>query len=163
MAKPVESQTFRPALTSRKGEIGSWVSFFIAVFSGWVLLRQGSSLVWFIALFAALFLFVAIGTTLANWMERKTILTIQPEGVFFTNGLRRVFLKWEEIKELRILPARWGNSVHVIGDQAHFHYLLGGQVSVMGRGRERIGFTQGEQILKILMSRTGLTPLNSSS
>lgn len=121
--------------------------------------RQGSSLAGFMILFLVLFFFVAAGTSLSNWMERRSVLGIGPAGISFTNGLRQVSLAWDQIEEVHVLPGRWGKSVHVIGAEGHFHFQLGGKVVVMGQERERMGFSEGEQILGELFRQTDLKPV----
>lgn len=149
-------QYYRPVSTSRRGEFGGWFLVLLSGFAYWIMARQGSSLAGFMILFIALFLFVAAGTSLSNWMERRSVLGISPGGISFANGLRRVSLAWNAVQEVHVLPGRWGKSVHVIGSDAHFHFRLGGKVVVMGKERERMGFQEGELILGAIFQNTEL-------
>ena len=149
-------QEYRPVSTSRRGELSGWMLVLLCGFAWWVVSRQGSSLAAFIIIFLILFLIVAAGTSLSNWMERHSVLRISSTGIDFTNGLRKVSLTWEQIEEVQVLPSRWGKSVHVIGTEGHFHFQLGVKVELIGREIDRVGFPDGEKILGELFRNTDL-------
>lgn len=156
-----QKQLFRPLPTSRRAEASSWFLVLLSAFGWWALNSQGSSLATFMLFFLLIFLFVAAGTSLSNWIERHTQLELYPEGLHFRNGLRNIQLKWDEIQQVHVLPSRWGKAVHVIGEQQHFHFQLAGEVMFMGREREKVGFEEGEEILRTILEKTGLRPVQS--
>jgi hypothetical protein len=157
MAAPADpSREYRPALSSRKNELTGWFLVLLTGGAWWVISTRSSSLSLFIPLFFLLFLFLAAFTSLANWIERRTLLRISPSGVHFQNGLRDVSLAWSEINEVHILPSRWGQAVHILGENRHFHFQLAGEVTVMGKPQQRVGFLEGQQILSELLSNTQL-------
>lgn len=152
-------QEFRPISTSRRSEIGSWFMVAASGFAWWILSQQGSSLAIFMILFLLLFLFLAAGTSLANWMERRTILRIQADELNFSNGLRDVSLAWNKIQQVHVMPSRWGRSVHVFGEFKHFHFKMAGNVNVLGQTSARVGFENGVEILQTIIERSGLQPV----
>jgi len=89
-------------------------------------------------------------------MDRQTRLQLFPDGVAYENGLRRVRLMWGEIRQVRVLPARWGKSVQVIGETAHFEFKTLGEVKFRGELRGRTGFAQDEAILAAIIRAAGL-------
>lgn len=147
--------------TSRRAEASSWFLVLVSGFGWWVFNSQGSSLATFMLLFLLIFLFVAAGTSLSNWMERHTQLELYEDGLHFHNGLRNIDLQWEKIQQVHVLPSRWGKAVHVIGERQHFHFQLAGEVMLMGQSRAKVGFEQGEQILRTILEKTGLRPAES--
>ena len=109
------NREFRPELIPRKGEWTAWILAIIAS-SVWLTLRWRLLDVPVAALiFVAFLLLSASSISLGNWVDRKTVLSLSPAGVSFRNGLRNVSLKWDQIRELRVLPDRWGERVHIWG------------------------------------------------
>ena len=151
-----ERRVFHPELASRRGELIAWGSA-VLVNGTWIgLLLFGQPLsFWLLILGIPLFL-VAVGISLANWMDRKAVITLDTEGIFFSNGLRRVQLKWFEIQEVRVLPAQWGRKVQVFGEQSYFGFHTLGEVKANGRVLGRTGFVDGERILEQILDRGDL-------
>ncbi len=157
--KPVtEIHTFRPVLVPRRGEAYAWGSTLL-LFGGMALwaLFTGTPPPGFFWLFVAFFGLSALSISLGNWMDRHTLLRLQPEGVYFTNGLRRVFLPWKDIQRVRVAPDELGKRVHVQGTTGHFTFRTLSQVKVEGRLQGAFGFAEGESILAHIVSAAGLT------
>ncbi len=145
-----EQETFTPELLSRRGEWNAWIFAFAATV-GLVIIRAWAivpSWVWF---FVAFLYFSAFAISLGNWMDRRTRLTLFPDGVAYENGLRRARLVWDEIQKVRVLPARWGQTVQVIGKSSYFSFNTLGEVKFRGELRGRTGFAQGDAILDIVI------------
>ena len=81
-------------------------------------------------------------------MDRKTEMRIDNDRVAFTNGLRNVEMTWEEIQEVRAIPARWGKKVQVIGEKSYFGFQTLAEVTMMEEVKGRFGFVEGEDILR---------------
>lgn len=153
---------FRPVIASRRSELSAW---FLTLLSGgaWLVLAlRDSPPTLFIPLFFFLFIFTAIGASLGNWIDRRTVLRLKPEGLDFENGLRKVEMNWEEIQEIQIIPSRWGQAVHVLGNGAHFRFRILANVVVLGKASERIGFEDGDKILGEILKKTGLQRVQRS-
>ena len=73
------------------------------------------------------------------------------------NGLRHVSFGWDEIRQVNVIPLRWGKSVQVIGDGAHFEFRTLGEVQYQGEIRGRLGFAEGEAVLNHILKMTGLS------
>ncbi len=153
-----ETQTFHPVLVPRRGEAYAWGSTLL-LFGGMALwaLFTGTPPPWFFWIFVAFFGLSALSISLGNWMDRRTLLRLHPEGVFFTNGVRRVFLPWEAIQSVRVAPDEFGERVHVQGTTGHFTFRTLSQVKVDGRVQGAFGFAEGENILAHIVSAAGLT------
>jgi hypothetical protein len=89
-------------------------------------------------------------------MDRHTIIRVSNLGINFRNGLRNVQLGWNEIQEVRVLPARWGNKVQVFGEGSYFGFHTLGEVSAHGKSLGRTGFEEGDQILKMILKQADL-------
>ena len=138
---------FTPELLPRHGEWNAWI-FALAATVGLVIIQSWAivpSWVWF---FVGFLYFSALSISLGHWMDRHTRLTLLPEGIAYENGLRRARLEWNEIRQVRVLPARWGRKVEVIGKSAHFSFSTLGEVQFRGQLRGRTGFSQGDVILE---------------
>src|SRR5512133_1855299 len=113
---------FRPERFSRRGEITAWGLALLAFLAwGWTMTRgfETPAVLKFVALFCVL---AGLAISLSNWSDRRTRLRLEPDGVAFENGLRRVRLAWDEIREMRVFPSNLGDQVRVIGEQTFFMF-----------------------------------------
>lgn len=150
-----ETETFTPELLSRRGEWNAWL-FALAATLGLVIIRTWAIVPTWVWLFAVFLYFSALSISLGNWMDRRTRLTLFPDGVAYENGLRRARIGWDEIEQVRVFPSRWGRKVEVIGKTAHFSFNTLGEVRFRGEVRGRVGFAQGEAILDRVIRSAGL-------
>ena len=153
----LEINEFKPELVSRRSEFIAWGSA-VLVNGAWLLLYIfNQSLSFWLPILGIPLLLIAIGISLGNWMDRKTILRLDIDRVYFSNGLRHVNLTWDEIKEVRVLPAQWGEKVQVFGDESYFGFHTLGEVTANGRVLGRTGFMKGDQILEHILEKSGLS------
>jgi hypothetical protein len=153
---------FKPVISGRRSEIYGWLLVVLMGGAWWTMGRQGISYAGFILLFFFVFLILAAGTSLANWMERRTLLRLTPDHIHFENGLRNVTLSWDEIREVQVLPTRRGQSVEIVGRNRHFHFQIARDVEVLGTVLGRVGFADGKQILAEILSHTELQKIERS-
>lgn len=151
-----EEQTYRPELLPRQGERNAWLFTVVASLALGLLHLQGV-VPFFSWIFVIFLLLSALSISLGNWMDRRTSLCLFSEGVSFENGLRHVKLSWAEINEVRVLPARQGEQIHVVGVQSHFTFNTLGELQFKGENRTKVGFAQGQEILKEILKASGLT------
>jgi hypothetical protein len=162
MDSPRVYGTYHPELISRRGEAIAWTGVLL-VAAGWVVLRlYGQPVPFMLPLLGVPLLLAALGISLGNWMDRHTVLRLEPGGLTYHNGLRHVRLKWVEIQRVRVLPAAWGKKVQVFGRQAYFAFNTLGEVIVQGRTLGRVGFAAGDQILDQILRNADLHPVQSS-
>jgi hypothetical protein len=57
---------------------------------------------------------------------------------------------------VQVLPMNLGRLVRVVGDKTFFSFRTLGEVTLRGQMRGRVGFAQGEQILALILERSGL-------
>jgi hypothetical protein len=151
-----ETKTFTPEFLPRRGEITAWVLAIVAAFGLYFLgLRQPLPFwAWFFVIFL---IFSAASISFGNWVDRRTLIRLEPGGVAFENGLRNTRLDWDIIQEVRTAPARWGTSVQVIGTLGHFSFSTLGEMQFMGQSRGRTGFVEGSLIFDEIIRCAGLT------
>ena len=151
------AQVFHPTTISRTGERNAWLlSGLTIAIEALMIWQLGTPPTWSTVLMI-FFLLSATMISLSNWIDRKTILILQPEGVEFHNGLRNVRLDWDQINKVRVIADRWGQRVHILGATAGFNFRLLSEVEYMGKVRGQMGFTEGEAILKEILKSSGLT------
>lgn len=152
----VADADFRPEMLSRRGELIAWGSTLL-VGGAWLSLQLlGQPITRAVPVLAVLLLLAALSISLGNWMDRQTVMRLDDEGISFRNGLRNTRLGWDEITRLRVLPSQWGKKVEVIGEHAHFEFRTLGEVKVQGEVKGRMGFADGEQILRRILDATHL-------
>jgi hypothetical protein len=153
-----EPRTYIPELLPRRGEFTAWALTVAVALGFYFLSRPGPTplLAWFFIIF---FAFSAASISLGNWMDRRTFIRVEPGGVVYENGLRKTRLTWDVIREVRTSPARWGISVQVIGEQAHFAFSTLGEMQFRGQVRARTGFAEGKLILDEIIRSAGLTKM----
>jgi len=151
-----EQQVFKPELVSRRSELIAWGSA-VLINGTWILLMLiGHPLSFWLLILGVPLLLIASGMSLGNWMDRQTVLTLDMENIYFSNGLRHVKFKWFEIQEVRVLPAQWGKKVQVFGQQSYFGFHTLGEVKANGKVLGRTGFIDGERVLELVIDRAKL-------
>ena len=150
------SKEYYPELIPRKGERIAWLLLVLALAYLGVGLWNDDGLSWSAIIFVALMFLSAGSITLGNWVDRKTVLRLNSDGVSFSNGLRNVSLSWEDVREVRVLDSAWGNRVQVRGADTAFTFRTLGEVIMQGELKGRMGFAEGESILKWILESSGL-------
>lgn len=155
---------FRPELLSRRAEALSWGLSVIMLITWWFL-QANEARFTTTAVFLLVFLvFAAVGTTLSNWMERRTVLFLDENGVSYKNGLRDVHFNWLEIRNIRVLPSQAGSKrIQVIGENTHFEFRTLAELKLSGVVKGQSGFADGEKILDEILRRSRLTKHESSA
>lgn len=151
-----DSKEYRPELIPRRGEAIAWLGTLIVAIAIAILILTGNRVSFWLLILGVPLALVSFGISLGNWMDRHTVMQLSAQGVSYTNGLRRVEFGWNEIQELRVLPARWGKKVQVFGEAAYFGFHTLGEVSAAGRSLGRTGFMDGEHILQTILDKSGL-------
>ena len=152
-----DNQEFRPERFSRRGEFTAWG---LAIISAaiWALLAWREFPVPGVLKFVAGFTLLAgLAISLTNWMDRVTVLRLEPGGVYFSNGLRRVRLRWDEIREIKVFPSNFGDQVRVVGERTFFSFRTYAEARMGTDVRGRMGFAEGEKILAHIRREAGLT------
>jgi hypothetical protein len=152
----LDLQEYRPELLSRRGEALAWGSALLVV-AAWIVLGvSGRSAPAAVPVLAVFLLLAALGISLSNWMDRQTRILIDPHGITFHNGLRHTHLVWPQIRQVQVFPSPWGRKVEIVGPDSHFSFRTMGEVKVQGDVKGRMGFKQGESILKLILERAHL-------
>jgi len=146
----------RPENFSRRGEITAWVLAILTLASWFALRARNYPVPVFFIILTLFLILAALAISLSNWSDRHTLLRLEADGMRFENGLRRVYLTWNEIHKVQIFPSRLGDRVRVSGAKTFFSFRLLGEVSFRGQVRGRMGFADGERILRYILGATGL-------
>ena len=149
-------RVYRSELLPRKGEYTAWALAAASALGLFFLKLAGIYYFWAI-FFVGLLFFSAIAISLGNWMDRRSNIRLRADGVAFSNGLRKVSFRWDEIDRVLSLPTRFGRKVYVIGKKAHFDFKTLGEVEYKGEVQGRTGFADGESIMREIISASGLT------
>jgi hypothetical protein len=147
---------FYPELLSRRGEGLAWLTAALSFLAWTILSITGRPVLSVVPFMSFFFLFAAASIGLGNWVDRRTMLRLEQDGVVFKNGLRNVHLAWDQITEIQVFAANWGRKVRVIGLRAHFDFRTLGELKLGGDVKGRLGFAQGELILRRILLATGL-------
>jgi hypothetical protein len=147
---------YRPELIPRRGEAIAWLGTLMVVGTWVILILIGNRVSFWLPILGVPLALVAIGISLGNWMDRRTILKVSSLGINFRNGLRWVEIGWNDIREVRVLPAQWGKKVQVFSEGSYFGFHTLGEVSAHGKSLGRTGFKEGEQILKMILDQADL-------
>ena len=154
-----ERQEFHPELVSRRSEMIAWGSALLVDVVWILLLLTGQYFsLWLLILGVPLTL-IATGISLSNWMDRHTIIGLDEQQISFSNGLRHTTLRWNEIQEVRVLPAQWGKKIQVFGQQSYLGFHTHGEVFAHGRSLGRTGFVEGDFILHNILDMTNLSTM----
>lgn len=148
---------YRPVQPSRRVEIGTWALTAVLFATWWVLQANQAAFAGTAVTLFAFALFAASGISLSGWMDHRSVIRLDADGVFFQNGLRRVELAWDQVQQIRVLNAQAGSKrVQVLGPRSYFEFRTLARISLNGQERARSGYEQGEKILENLLDRTGL-------
>lgn len=93
-------------------------------------------------------------------MDRKTFIFLNNNGLKFQDGLRNIELDWDEIGKVEIFPSQWGKKVAVCGKSRRFNFRTLGVVELRGEIKGRIGFVEGDSILKTILERSQLSSVH---
>lgn len=152
--------TYSPELIPRQGEVVAWL-LFIALFIVWIILITITHTIgWVLLGLMVIMLLAAASISLGNWMDRHTQLSVNSQGIVFSNGLRKVILPWQQIRDVHVRPAAWGKKVEIIGDRCYFDFHTLGEVKYAGEVKGRTGFMHGEAILQDIILHGQLKRVN---
>lgn len=161
MQPETDVRVYHPELIPRRGEVTAWIATGILGLTLAVIVIIGQRVSWLIVILI-LFLLLSAGViSLGNWMDRRTVIQIEADGIEYRNGLRRVRMAWLDIQEVRADPTAWGKRVHVRGKQAYFIFHTLGEVRHKGELKGRMGFEEGDEILRQVVLKSGLQILES--
>lgn len=150
------TREYHPELLSRRGELTTWILGAAATVA-WLILALGGYYVFpVLPVLAVLLVLAGMGISLGNWMDRHSLIRIDPMGIQYENGLRRTYFKWDEIVRVEVYAHRWGDKVLVLGENSRFDFRTLGEVKMRGETKGKMGFAAGGHILQTILSETGM-------
>jgi hypothetical protein len=145
-------------------EVVTWLLAAVLFVTWWLLRSNQAAFSGSAVMLFAFTLFAASAISLSSWMDRRSLIRLDADGLFFQNGLRTVALKWDEIEQIRVLTAQAGSRrVQVLGPRVFFEFRTLARIRLNGKERGRSGYEEGERILEILLDNAGLTETDSSA
>jgi len=159
-----KTQVYRPDVLSRRNEFIAWGSFAAAGLGVLFFQNYANAVLPQWVTFGVGVLFVlAGGLSLGNWMDRRTSLQFSAEGLEFRNGLRHIQMSWQEVGALQIMPSRLGKAVRVTGRKGRFSFTVAGGLKIRGNTQGKFGFANGDEIIKEIVRRGGLSLISHSA
>jgi hypothetical protein len=151
---PAPDAEFRPEQDRR----GEWVAWAGALAAALVMALQtelvGEASAFVITLFVVVIV-AAFLITYANWMERNTSIVLTPGGVRYASPLRKTEMRWSQIDEIWLAPARSAWRVSVVGQAGQFNFqTLLTMESIAGKAR--MGIPGGKQLAAHIIRKSGL-------
>ena len=146
---------FRPELMPRKGEFNAWA---LAVGLGiglYLAISTWPDLPGFLWIFEGVMIFSALAISLGNWMDRRTVLRLDADGIAFDNGLRSVRLGWPEVQNVAVVETRSGKRIQVQAERSHFTFKTLTVMSMFGQS-VRSGFAAGQEILDMILKSSNM-------
>lgn len=154
---------YRPELIPRRGERVAWGLAILACIAWLVLSLAETPVHAAIPMLAGFLILAGALISLSNWVDRRTVLRLSSKGLEFENGLRCVRLSWQEVQQVHVLPSNLGDKVRVVGKNTYFSFRTLGEVRMHGELKGRMGFAEGEKILRQIQTRAGLKSVHKPS
>jgi hypothetical protein len=151
----VTTREFRPELLPRRGELMAWLAGIGMVVGLFLATSRWGSPSFIFWAFGVFLLFSAISISLGNWVDRRSVIRLEADGIAFENGLRSVRLNWLEVQNVAVVPTRLGKRVQVQGAQSHFTFKTMSEAALGGQ-QLRTGFADGQEILETILKECGL-------
>ena len=104
--------------------------------------------------FGAFLVLSALSISLGNWMDRRSVIRLDADGITFENGVRSVRLAYPEVQGVAVIPTRLGKRVQVQGAQSHFTFKTMSETALGGQTL-RTGFADGQEILDAVLKECG--------
>lgn len=154
---------FHPEMVSRRGEYTAW-GLTVFSFFAWVLLRGFESPFSKLSLILwVFFLASAVIISFGNWVDRNTEIKLDIDGVGFKNGLRNIWLQWDDILSVSVFPGQWGTKrIRVFGKRGRFDFRTYGQAKYKGEVKGEMGFVHGEHIFQTMITSANLEIVDSN-
>jgi hypothetical protein len=151
------NRELRPELLSRQGEFVAWGSTLLAIGAWAYLAYRGEHVHPIFILLGAFILLSALALTLGNWVDRRTVIYIQADRIKYSNGLRSVELRWDQINQAAVYPSRMGKKVHVQAERLHFNFRTHAEIKSRGKVKGYVGFIEGQAILEHILINSDLS------
>ncbi len=150
------SQRYQPVRNSRKTEIQAWLLTFVLVVTIIFVPIESSVVKVGAYVLIGFFGLSAVLISFGGWVDRRTFLGLDENGIDFRNGLRNVQFRWEEVKKVQVHPSNAGDKVLIFGNRSYFSFQTFGEIVRNDEVQGRIGFEKGTEILYTIMHYSDL-------
>jgi hypothetical protein len=155
-----EDKLFYPEKLPSKGERVAWILTVTAGITWIILFALKITVLWIIPVIFMTFFLSSILIHMGNWIDRKTVISLNKNGLIFQDGLRNIEIEWGAVEKVEIFPSQWGKKVTVNGGGRRFNFRTLGVVELSGEIKGKIGFIEGEMILNTILERSQLSSVH---
>lgn len=148
------TKVFKP----EQGRRGEWVAWASALALALVMALQSQLAGEIGTVVLVLFIIVLLAAALityANWMERNTSITVTSVSVNYDSPLRKTELRWTQIDEIWLAPARSAWRISIAGETGHFNFQTLLVLESVG-GSARMGIAGGKQLAAHIIRESGI-------
>jgi hypothetical protein len=150
-----EEETYRPALAPLKGLILAWALSLALVGSVAAMRLLGAPVPWPTWLMLGFFTLAAALMTTGRWVDGRTIIEAGPRGLRYHTPLHEVKIPWQELRELRLLPAGRTWRVVVLAERGRVPFRVMRSPAAQESGPPFIALPRGETLLRGIL---GMAP-----
>lgn len=150
------SLAYQPVSNSRRSEIQAWILTFVVAATIIFVPIESSMIKIGAFLMLGFFGLSALLISFGGWVDRRTFLRLDANGIDFRNGLRKVQFRWEDVEKVQVYPSNTGDKVLIFGNRSYFSFQTFGEVVRNDKVQGRIGFEKGEDILNAILDYSGL-------
>jgi hypothetical protein len=149
------TREFRPEILPRRGELLAWLTAGGLLVGLLIGTYRWGALPFVYWAFEGFAIFAAASISLGNWMDRRSVIRMEADGIAFENGVRSVRLSWPEVQNVAVVPTRLGKRVQVQSATSHFTFKTMSESTLAGQ-QLRTGFADGQEILDVVLKECGL-------
>ena len=149
------AREFHPELMSRRGEILAWLVSLGLVLTLILGTINWGPMLWLYWLFTVFIILSAMSISLGNWVDHRSVIHMDSDGIAFENGLRSVRLGWREVQNVAVVEARSGKRVQVQGPMSRFTFRMMRESAFNGQ-LQRTGFVAGQEIFETILLESGV-------
>jgi len=148
-------QTYKPIKNSRRSEIIAWLFSFLLIILLLISSERGFFRIGGIIL-GSFFLISAVIISLGNWQNRKILLKLSEDQIWFFNGVKETRIKWYEIQRVEVYKGRFNDKINLISETERINFDIVGLEQLKQDKNPHYGFQEGVEILNIILDRTNL-------
>jgi len=149
--------SYSPFVSTRRNEFIGWISTTVLAAAGYFIISRTGSLPWVHILLFSFFLAASAAISLANWIDRKIVITVTEKELEYNSPLRQCKATWDSIEIIRILPFNRGLRVFVQAGSDHFTYRIQTSDPSVTKQHQAGSILGGDLLTSRILSYSGFT------
>ena len=146
-------QTLKPIQNPRRSEMTAWFLslclILILIFS-----TEGGFFKVGGIILCTFFLISAVIISLGNWQNRKTVLRLSRDQIWYFNGIKESSLSWEEIQRVEVYSGRFNDKISLVSDSGIIRFDIVNLEHFDQDKTPNYGFKEGVKILNSILDQT---------